>query len=201
MLLTKGERHLKNSFVMVTDTSFALNFLIYIQNIYLNQNEEKEKLRFPYLSTKMAFKDDFEIQYKELWEEVAERIGNDNINGPTPFYGEKDLFYQRLFVNDEVSLMDFHETYKTFEVWWNSFTGYFTIERSIDEKGQQLYEDISDFLVQKGMEPKSRLKISLIYDESLLADTQFSSYFAVLPIKEFFVHYEELVSKFKLLFS
>ncbi len=186
---------------MVTDTSFALNFLIYIQNIYLNQNEEKEKLRFPYLSTKMAFKDDFEIQYKELWEEVAERIGNDNINGPTPFYGEKDLFYQRLFVNDEVSLMDFHETYKTFEVWWNSFTGYFTIERSIDEKGQQLYEDISDFLVQKGMEPKSRLKISLIYDESLLADTQFSSYFAVLPIKEFFVHYEELVSKFKLLFS
>ena len=46
---------MENSLIMKTDTSFALNFLIYLQNIFLNQNRNQEDLKFPYLSTKMIY--------------------------------------------------------------------------------------------------------------------------------------------------
>ena len=189
---------MKNSLVMMRDTSFALNFLIYIQNIFLNQIHNEEKVKFPYISTRMAFKSEFEIKYKALWDEISQRIRDDNRNGAIPFYGERDLFYQRLFMNDEDSLMAYNETYKTFEVWWNSFAGYFTIGRSIDEMEQKLYYDFADLLVQKGTKPQRQLNISLIYDKCLLADTKFTSYFAVLPIRDFFFNYEELVSKLEI---
>ncbi|MDA7027522.1 hypothetical protein PJ311_13095 [Bacillus sp. CLL-7-23] len=55
---------MENSFVMVTDAPVSLNFLIYIQNIFLNQ--KRQELRFPYLSTRIVFKEDFELKYKEL---------------------------------------------------------------------------------------------------------------------------------------
>ncbi|SLL31577.1 L-rhamnose mutarotase [Bacillus dakarensis] len=189
---------MENSLIMKTDTSFALNFLIYIQNIFLNQNRNEEDLRFPYLSTRIAFKEDFELKYDELWNEISQRISEDNKNDLKIFYEENNLFFQWLFVNDEDSLMNFNEIYETFKVWWNSFAGRFAIERSVDEMGQKLYWDLANSLVQRGIEPKKEVNISLIYDECLLANAQVSSYFAVLPIGNFFVKYKELVQKLKM---
>lgn len=180
---------------MKTDSSFALNFLIYIQNIFLNQSRTKEELKFPYLSTRISFKEDFELIYKEMWSEVSKGISDDNISGEIRFYEEKNLFYQRLFVINSDSLKQFNEIYTTFEVWWNSFAGRFSVERSIDEMGQNLYMDLADSLIQRGIEPEKALCISLIYDECLLANAEVSSYFAVFPVRDFFVRYKELVSK------
>ncbi|MFS0593212.1 hypothetical protein AB1L05_16640 [Cytobacillus horneckiae] len=186
---------MENSLLMKTDVSFALNFLIYIQNIFLNQSQTKEELKFPYLSTRISFNEDFEIMYKELWSEVSESISDDNISCEIRFYEEKDLFYQRLFEINSDSLKQFREIYKTFEVWWNSFAGRFSVERSIDEMGQNLYMDLADSLIKRGIKPEKALSISLIYDECLLANAEVSSYFAVLPIRDFFVQYKVLVSK------
>jgi hypothetical protein len=188
---------LENSLIMKTNTSFTLNFLVYIQNIFLNQNRNEEDLRFPYLSTRIAFKEDFELKYEELWNEISQRISDDNKNDVRTFYEEKDLFYQRLFVIDDYSFKNFNEIYKTFKVWWNSFAGRFSIERSIDEMGQKLYWDLANSLVQREIEPKKEFNISLIYDDCLLANAQISSYFAVLPIRDFIVKYKELVPKLK----
>lgn len=187
-----------NSLIMKTDTSFSLNFLIYIQNIFLNQNRNEEDLRFPYLSTRIAFNVDFKLKYKELWNEISQRISEDNKNDIRTFYEEKDLFYQRLFVADADNFENFNEIYKTFKVWWDSFAGRFSIERSIDEMGQKLYWDLANLLVQKGIEPQKELNISLIYDECLLANNQVSSFLAVLPTRAFFVKYKELVSKLEI---
>lgn len=164
--------------------------MIYIQNIFLNQRRNEEDLRVPYLSTKIAFKEDFELNYEELWKEISQKIFNDNKN-----HEEKDLFYQRLFVIDTDSLKNFNEVYKTFKVWWNSFAGRFSIERSIDDKRHTLYVDLSNSLVQRGIKPKKNLNISLIFDECLLANAQVSSYSAILPIRDFFVKYKELAPK------
>lgn len=183
---------------MKTDTSFSLNFLIYIQNIFLNQNRNEEDLRFPYLSIRIAFNEDFKLKYKELWKEISKRISEDDQNDIRTFYEEKDLFYQRLFVVNADNLKNFNEIYKTFKVWWDSFAGRFSIERSIDEMGEKLYWDLANLLVQKGIEPQKDLNISLIYDECLLANNQVSSYFAVLPARAFFVKYKELVSKMEI---
>ncbi|MDA1476329.1 hypothetical protein [Bacillus changyiensis] len=181
---------MENSFVMVTDAPVSLNFLIYIQNLFLNQN--RQELRFPYLSTRIAFKEDFELKYKELWNEVSERISEDHQNDARAFHKEKDLFYQRLFVTDDSA---FNQMYKTFGVWWNSFAGRFSIERSIGDVSEELYIELTNSLVQRRIVPKKELNISFIYDECSLANTQVSSYFAVLSIRDFFVQSKELMLK------
>lgn len=58
-----------------------------------------------------------------------------------------------------------------------------------------LYWDLANLLVQKGIETQKELNISLIYSECLLANAQVSSYFAVLPTRDFFVKYNGEVSK------
>ncbi|WP_053218794.1 hypothetical protein [Virgibacillus senegalensis] len=184
-----------NSLVMKTDTSFTLNFLIYIQNIFLNQNEEE--LRFPYLSNRMMFKEQFELKYKELWNEVSEKIFKDNGSDSRIFYEEKDVFYQRLFMNNAESLTGFNEVYISFQVWWDSFAGRFSVERSINEIGRNLYLELANFLKNSGVEPQKHLNIILVYDDCLLANNEAYSYFAILPIKDFFVKYKELVSKLR----
>lgn len=181
---------MENSLEMETDTSFTLNFLIYMQNIYLNQNRN-EDLRFPYLSTNMGFKEDFEIKYKELWNEVSQKVFT-NDNDMKIYFEDKNLFYQRLIENSADNLKSFNEVYKAFQVWWGSFAGQFAVERTIDETSYTLYVDLKNWLMQKGKTPLKRLHISLIYDDCVLANTPVSSYLAVIPIRDFFINYKEL---------
>ncbi|MFT4416861.1 hypothetical protein ACLM5H_23650 [Fredinandcohnia humi] len=169
--------------------------MIYIQNIYLNQNRNEEELRFPYYPSKVAFKEEFDLDYKYLWDKVSQRISDNPSNGVKIFYEEKDLFYQSLFVNKSDSLKEFNKIYKSFKVWWDSFAGHFSVERSIDEKGEKLYVELANSLTQKGIEPKKELSICLLYDECRLVNLEVSSYFAVLTIKDYIVKYNELVPK------
>ncbi|WP_313893838.1 hypothetical protein [Psychrobacillus sp.] len=184
-----------NSLLMTTDASYTLNFLIYIQNIFLNQNQSNEEYKYPFFPLKIAFNKDFELKYKDLWGEIAERISKPHSNDMKIFHEEKDLFYQRLFVINSDSLKKYAEIYKSFQVWWDSFAGRFSVERSIDETGQKLYVELAKSLTQSEIKPQRSLNISLIYDECLLANAEVSSYFAVLPIRNFFVKYKELVPK------
>lgn len=186
---------MEQSLLMKTEALTSLNFMIYIQNIYLNQCRSEEDIKFPYFSTIIAFKGDFELNYKELWNEVLQRISKDSVIGEKIFYKEKDLFYQQLFENNADSLINFYNIYKTFQVWWNSFAGRFSIEKSIDDAGYTLYLNLANSLKQRGTNPQRSLDISLIYDECLLGNVEVSSYFAVLPIKAFFVKPNELVTK------
>ncbi|MFS0644391.1 hypothetical protein [Siminovitchia sp. 179-K 8D1 HS] len=186
---------MENSLLMKIDASFALNFLIYIQNIFLNQSRKEGEVTFPYLPLRITFNENFESKYNELWNEVSQRIADDHINGAYIFYEEKDLFYERLFPVNSIGLKDFSEIYKAFDVWWNSFAGRFAAERSIDEVAEKLYADLAASLIKRGIKPEHELHISLIYDKCILADAEASSYFAVIPIRDFFVKYEELVQK------
>ncbi|WP_255247431.1 hypothetical protein [Paucisalibacillus globulus] len=180
---------------MKTDTSVSLNFLIYIQNIYLNQHESEVGKRFPYLPIRITFMEEFESNFKELWNEISQRIADDHIVDGRIFYENHDMFCQKLFIKDNNSLKDFNEVYHTFKVWWNSFAGHFTMGRSIDEVGQSLYSELGALLVQKGIKPQKELTINLIYDECLVANTEATPYFAILPIRDFFVKYKELVPR------
>lgn len=186
---------MENSLLMRIEASYALNFLIYIQNIYLNQNRNEEESRFPYYPSKVAFKEEFDLGYKSLWDKVSQRISDHHSNGVKIFYEEKDLFYQSLFVNNSDSLKEFNEIYKSFKVWWGSFAGHFAVERSSDEKSEKLYVELASSLTQRGIEPQKELSISLVYDECLLVNLEVSPYFAILPTKDFFVKYNELVPK------
>lgn len=66
-----------DSFTIYASVSHCLNFMIYIQNIYLNQKEEKENLRFPYIARKLNFSNDFEANFKELWSMIRKQIADE----------------------------------------------------------------------------------------------------------------------------
>ncbi|MED3550274.1 hypothetical protein [Cytobacillus praedii] len=54
------------------------------------------------------------------------------------------------------------------------------MERFIDETGQTLYVNLTNWLMEKGKTPQKRLHVSLIYNECVLAKIQASSYIAVI---------------------
>lgn len=184
-----------DSFIMRTSASYSLNFMVYIQNIYLNQNSsEKDEYKFPYIpALNITFQEKFESSYIELWDEITRRITAYDVNDTKIFYEDKELFYQSLFVNCDSNLKEFNEIYNTFIIWWESFAGHFAIERSIDEVGQELYADLANILPKKDRE----LNISLIYDECPLVGLDLTLDLVIIPIKDFFVKYEVLVSNLR----
>jgi len=180
---------------IATDAPYTLNFMLYIHNIFLNQNQSTEKHKYPFFSSKVDFNENFVSEYKDLWNDIIERLSKPQCNEMKIFYEEKDLFYQRLFVMNIDSLQIYNEIYNTFEIWWGSFAGRFSIERSIDEPLDKLYRELAKLLNQNNVKIQSQLKISLIYEECLLANEEVSPYFAVIPIRDFFVNYKDLAPK------
>jgi len=184
-----------NSLQMRTEATYSLNFLVYIQNIFLNQTQSKEEFKFPYIPFKYIFQEDFELCYKKLWDEVSQRISEHPMNDIKIFNEEKDLFYQSLFKPSNDNLKDYNEIYQSYKIWWDSFAGRFSVERSIDEVAQKLYMELANSLIQNEIEPQKELNISLIYDECLFVNLDAPSYFAVLSTKDLFVKYKETVLK------
>ncbi|KFN14411.1 MULTISPECIES: hypothetical protein [Bacillus] len=190
-----------DSFRIYTSMSRCLNFMIYIQNIYLNQKEEKENMRFPYIARKLNFSNDFEVNFKELWSTLRKQIANEK-NEMQTFYEGNYRFYEQLFEADLSNEESFKEIVRGFEVWWTSLAGGFSLERSVDEYGQQLYNDLVLYLEQNQIEPLKQLYISLIYDECVLVDEEnISPYSAILPTQNFFMNYKDMVIKLSKCFN
>lgn len=188
---------MKNSLSMRIDTPFTLNFLIYLQNIYLNQKQKGEQFKFPYLTELILFCDDFEVKFKELWEDISIEISEDASNGVdlNLFNDEKNLFYEKLFIPNSDSLKTYNEIHIGFRVWWSSYAGSFSVERAIDDPSHNIYMELTNSLKKNEIEPKKQLNISLIYDECLLSNTEFYSYFTVLSIANIHANHKELVFK------
>jgi L-rhamnose mutarotase len=189
---------MKNTLLMKTEASHSLNFLVYIQNIFLNRSQSRDKLKFPYISTKCEFREDFDLRYRELWYEVSKRICEHPINDLKIFTEEKNLFYQSLFAEKNDTLNVFNEIDQSFKIWWDSFAGRFSVERSIDIYGEKIYTELANLLMKKGIKPQKELNIILIYDDCLLIDLEQTPYFAVLSIKDF-VKSRELIAKLQLI--
>lgn len=88
----------------------------------------------------------------------------------------------------------FKELVCSFQVWWTSIVGQLSLERSVDEYGQQLFNDLVLYLKQNEIEPLQQLHISLLYDDCLLVKENISSYSAILPTKTFFINYRDVVT-------
>ena len=189
---------MKNTLVMMTEASCSLNFLVYIQNIFLNQSHDRNELKFPCMPTKYEFPKDFNKHFRELWEEVSNQISEKPINDLKIFTEGKSLFYHGLFTEHDDTLKDFNDIYQSFNVWWDSFAGRFLVERSIDDYSHEFYVDLASHLRKKGLKPRKQLHIALIYDECLLVDSEPSSYFAILSVKDCLVNKKEVIRKLRL---
>jgi len=184
-----------NSLLLRTDALYSLNFLIYLQNIYLNQNQRGEQFKFPYVTEMIEFYDEFEMKFKELWEDILIKLSKEENNGLDLkiFYEEKNLFYEKLFVPNFDSLKIYNEIYTGFDVWWSSEAGGFSVESVITDPLYNIYMELSNTLTNIGRKPKKQLNISLIYDKCLFGNTMYQPYFAVLYIMDIWGNKEELV--------
>ncbi|PEC20053.1 hypothetical protein [Bacillus cereus] len=182
-----------DSFTIYTNTSHCLNFMIYIQNIYLNQKENKGNLRFPYIARKLNFSNDFEANFKELWHTLRKQIANDRYDLQI-FHEENHMFYEKLFDTHLCNEESFKELICSFKVWWTSIAGQLSLEHSVSEYSEQLYNDLVLYLKQNQIEPLHQLHISLLYDDCVFAKDNISSYAAILPTKHFFINYRDVVT-------
>lgn len=186
------KKEMEDSFELELNASYTLNFLIYIQNIYLNQN--KNDFKFPYLSKKLLFNESFEENYRKLWQEVTEKLmGDDPTADIKYFFDKRELFYLELIVEDEENFDVFKAVYRRFETWWDSVVGKYTIEKSVDEEARRLYTDLSNWFIKNKKIPEKRLCIQLIYDECLLTRDLEECHVTIIPIQDFSVRYKELL--------
>jgi len=167
--------------------------MIYIQNMYLNQKEKKENLRFPYIAKQLNFSTDFEANFKELWHTLRKKITDDKYD-PQIFYDENYIFYEKLFDTQLCNEDSFKELVCSFKVWWTSIAGQLSLEWSVSEYSRQLYNDLVLYLKQNQIEPLQQLHISLLYDDCVFTKDNITSYSAILPTKHFFMSYSDVVT-------
>ncbi|WP_439022257.1 hypothetical protein [Bacillus thuringiensis] len=182
-----------DSFTIYITTPHCLNFMIYIQNIYLNQKESKGNLRFPYIAKTFNFSNDFKENFKELWHTLRKQITNDKYDSQI-FYEENHIFYKKLFDADLCNEESFKELICSFKVWWTSIAGQLSLEYSVTEYSTQLYNDLVLYLKQNQIEPLQQLHISLLYDDCVFVKKNITSYSAILPTKNFFINYKDVVT-------
>jgi len=179
-----------NSFLMRTDASTSLNFLIYIQNIFLNQTRKTHRLKYPdFKLSPSLFKSDFENHFKTSWNEVCQTIDNDVSND----FLLGNLYYQKLFNSNEENLQQFNEIRQSFLIWWDSLAGQFSIERSIDEQRDLLYKDLNILFDKYHFSPNQVISVYVIYDDYVFKTRLDSPYFIVASIKTFYIHYKDLI--------
>ena len=182
-----------DSFTIHTNAPHCLNFMIYIQNIYLNQKEKKENLKFPYIARQFNFSTNFEAKFKELWHSLRKQMANDKYDSQI-FYDENHIFYENLFDNHLCNEELFKELICSFKVWWTSIAGQLSLEWSVSDFSRQLYEDLVLYIKQHQIKPLQQLHISLLYDDCVFVKNNTTSYSAILPTKHFFINYRDVVT-------
>ncbi|MDA2191052.1 hypothetical protein PDN08_25600 [Bacillus cereus] len=182
-----------NSFIIHTHTPHCLNFMIYIQNIYLNQKGKNENFRFPYITKTLHFSPDFKTNFKELWLTLRKQTANDRYDLQI-FHEENHIFYKKLFDANLCDEESFKELICSFKVWWTSIAGQLSLEWSVSEYSTQLYNDLVLYLRQHQIEPLQQLHISLLYDDCIFVKENISFYSAILPTKTFFIGYRDVVA-------
>ena len=191
---------MNNEFSIQLTGSTDLNFLIYIQNDYLNQKQKADLPKFPLLSDSVSYTETFEADFKETWEQLTNREHNlaqkEDITAEDLPLTELELrwFYDRL-IDSSVPYEEFQFFYRAFSAWWDCLAGRFSIERGLGEELHTIYGQLTDLLKERNLTPSKDLQLRFVYDDMLLAKNKTTDYFAVLSIEEFFIEREKLLAR------
>lgn len=177
--------------ILQTTTSTSLNFLIYVQNLYLSQRE-LGKHRFPsYRVPFSVFHENFEENFQELWETIVNSLKENHDNDLKLFYEQKALFSERLFGEQAVYSVKFEDVYRTFQNWWGSFAGSFAIERAADDKVSQLYHELTT--ARNGL--TNKWTMSILYDDCAFASHKRMETLTITSIPEIHIRYADVVER------
>jgi hypothetical protein len=175
-----------NGFEMEVNAPYTLNYLIYIQNIYLNsKNQDNDDPLFPYIDSSMwgILDEEFENIFKEVWKEAANKNFQSRMYDHNGILDFDKALYQKLFENNVMGAFGYSESVKSFLAWWNGVFGKIATESVFDnDKINEVYRELS-----RSLDVNKRLKIDLIYDKTILTGYTENSWYAVLPIKDIYI--------------
>ena len=175
-----------SGFEIEVNAPYSLNYLIMIQNIYLNsKNKDCERPLFPYVdhSNWGIIEGEFEEVFTEVWKEAVDKNSRDHMydhNGVLHF--DKEL-YRRLFKDNETGSFGYSESVKFFLGWWEGFHGKLAIEGVFDhDRMEKVYKELAALV-----KIDKRLRIHLVYDKPVLAGRSEKSWYEVVAIEDVFI--------------
>ncbi|RSD28846.1 hypothetical protein [Mesobacillus subterraneus] len=178
-----------NDFELEAHAPFSLNYLVFLQNIFLNQDRKAEnRLLHPYLdSSKWGLLpgEEFITNFKAVWKETLQKNSDRRLD----HYGiihDQQLLFERLFVQNEEGHHGFTESSAAFLAWWDSMAGRIAVERVFDaDMMQKVYQEL---VLSLTTNPKNnRLVIDLLYDRPVLTDQCMGTWYIALPIEDLFI--------------
>lgn len=187
-----------NQLNLETTAPYSLNYLIFIQNLFLNNNSNNNpQSSFPNFHSSswgILPKQRFDIKFKEIWNEVIYKNVQNQYYDSNGVLENDELLYRQLFDRNINGEFGFSESVKLFLSWWNGLYGKIAIERLFDSGGgQEIYNELSKSLILSNLN-NSQFKINIIYDKQRLLSTTSSLAYAVVPIQELFLNRTEIVS-------
>lgn len=178
---------LPTGFEMEMNAPYSLNYLIMIQNIYLNsKNREEEGPLFPYVNTSTwgILDKEFEGIFTEVWKVAVDKNSQDHMYDHNGVFHLDNEVYQKLFYKNEAGAFGYSESVKFFLAWWSGIHGKIAIEAVFDhDRMDKVYRELSH-----SIKINKRLRIHLIYDKSVLTGRSERSWYAVVPIEDVFIH-------------
>ncbi|RAP76137.1 hypothetical protein [Paenibacillus montanisoli] len=187
---------------MRSESAYTLNYLIYIQNMYLNQRDAArgERHKFPYLpNLKLPFADDFEAGFANIWAEASASIAEHPFNDLKLFAAHRERIFEPLFVHSEGAWEPYECFYQSFLAWWDSYAGRLALERTFD--AWRVYTVLSAIVQAAGGVPLKGFEISIVYDACVLGSEDKRSYFAVMPLADCLVNSLKLEQRLMNLFD
>jgi hypothetical protein len=179
-----GQEH---PFELEVNAPYSLNYLIFLQNIFLNQiGHGNGRLLFPYLDSgqwRILDQENFHRAFKEVWEEIIQR----NLDRRFDHNGileEQKFLYLKLFEGQ--SDHGYIESTKAFYAWWDGIAGKIAVERVFDDDSMnKIYLELADSI--ETSTEHNRLAIDLVYDRPVLSEHYSAPWYLVLPIEDVFL--------------
>lgn len=116
--------------------SYALNYLIYLQNAILNKRKigSERRSKFPYLNIDdwHLAEGNFEGVFSEVFKVMSDKIA---LNPQIDHNGIGDTashIYRELFKPVTEGLEGYHESWQSFNTWFGGYWGQYAIERQVD---------------------------------------------------------------------
>ena len=173
-----------NSFVLELNAPYSLNYLIFIQNITLN-NSNDDKPLFPYLdSTNWGLKKDeeFAVTFREVWNTAVQKNRSNRKYDHNGILKYDFTLYKSFFENNEKGIQGFNESIKSFLAWWNRVYGKLAVQSVVEPYGlDDIYRELSKSIKTSS---EKRLYIDLIYDKPAIAQYIANTWHCVVPVEE-----------------
>jgi hypothetical protein len=178
----------KSSFNLELRSSHSLNYLIYLQNIYLNlQSSITDNHKFPYFihQEKDIEIDDFLNIFRELWNSIVRDYSNEGAVFFDPFLtNDGKTIFKRFFKDNEGGLYLLKYTSESFISWWQNEIGQLAIEHTASQWVQKIFDTVYREIEQtKDATYSSKFIIELTYDNFPLGDIHEGSNFIIIPFK------------------